>query len=126
MGASDWLPTFQGMKLTMTKEPIWATKIHTSSSGLESRIALQGTPRYRYSMEIEFLRTAKNNNECATLIDFLNARAGSWDWFFITDPSTTPPIAQKVRFEGDGFTMKQFAHGYYSAQFKLITVKETA
>lgn len=112
-----------GLLLKTQKTPLWATKVHTSSSGLESRIALQSTPRYRYSVEIEFLRNRATLTEATDLLAFLNARYGSFDFFNFYDKLQVTPGYVYVRFEDDGFTFKEFASGFWSANLKLISLK---
>jgi hypothetical protein len=77
------------MDIAIKRTPIFATKIQTASSGKELRASFQSTPRYRYSLPLNFLRQAVLNadtDEVAMLLNIFNAAKGRWDSFLYTDP----------------------------------------
>lgn len=115
-------PSFAGLKMNVRRAPVFATKVQTSPSGKEVRGVFQSTPRYRYVLDMEFLRTAVNGNEVTTLLNFLETHKGSWDSFLFNDPLTGSQV--RVRFEEDELEVEQFASGFWSVKnIKLITVK---
>lgn len=115
-------PVFAGLKLNAKRTRIDATKIGTSSSGKETRAVLQSTPRYRYVVELEFVRTYANGNEVDTLMNFIAARQGAYDTFFLPDPYTGANVL--VRFENDEQTIEQLYSGIWSVKsLNLISVK---
>jgi len=115
-------PTFVGLKMGVVRTPVYATKIQTASSGKESRASFQSTPRYEYSIQLEFLRTAVNGNEVTTLLAFIDAHKGSFEDFLFPDPYLGSNV--RVRFTDDKTVFTQFASGYWSvSNINLISVK---
>ena len=50
------------------------------------RVAWWTYPRYKYTLEFEFLRTYGSFDELDTLLAMLQRHMGKWDSFLITDP----------------------------------------
>jgi hypothetical protein len=120
--SSSVFPTFAGLKINVKRTPVYATKVSTSSSGKETRLSFQSTPRFRYSLELEFLRTAVNGNEVATLLAFIDTMKGAWDDFLFNDPYSGSQV--RVRFEEEAVQYEQFASGYWLVKsLSLISVK---
>lgn len=84
----------------------WSTAVRESASGREYRASLGYTfPRYRYSVPMEFLRLAPDN-ELATLTGFFNARGGRREDFLYTDPQANTIATPQVIGTGDGVTTR--------------------
>lgn len=49
-------PAYMGTKINLKRAPIFDTAVVVSASGMEQRTSWQSTPRYKYSLDIEFLR----------------------------------------------------------------------
>jgi hypothetical protein len=82
-------PNLPGMDVAIKRTPIYATKVQTASSGKELRASFQSTPRYRYSLPLNFLRQAvlnATNDEAAQLLAFFGTHKGKWDSFWLPDP----------------------------------------
>lgn len=96
-------PSFIGLMWGSTKTPIWKTLKRETVSGKELRVALSTTPRYRYTLSYEVLRSASAYAELQSLVGFFNARRGSWDDFLYTDPDDN--VVTTATFgTGDGVT----------------------
>jgi hypothetical protein len=94
------------MDIAIKRTPIFATKIQTASSGKELRASFQSTPRYRYSLPLNFLRQAVLNagtDEVAMLLNIFNAAKGRWDSFLYTDPYSNTAVNTPFG-TGDGST----------------------
>lgn len=84
--SSSVFPALAGLTWGTKKSPIWNTRIQTSISGRETRIQLASLPRWRWTLNYEFLRAA-TPFEYQQLADFFNSRAGAWDSFLYSDPT---------------------------------------
>ena len=81
-------PTMAGLDIAIKRTPVYATKVQTASSGKELRASFQSTPRFRYSLPLNFLRQAVLNmdgDEAAQLLAFFGAHKGKWDSFWLPD-----------------------------------------
>ena len=81
-------PTMAGLDIAIKRTPVYATKVQTASSGKEMRASFQSTPRFRYSLPLNFLRQAVLNmdgDEAAQLLAFFGAHKGTWDSFWLPD-----------------------------------------
>lgn len=77
-------PVLSGQGWNTIKTPMWSTKIQTSRSGRELRLAYYNIPIYKFSLTYEFLR-AGTKTELQQLMSFFNARQGSFDTFLYDD-----------------------------------------
>lgn len=87
-------PTLPGLGWSVIKTPNWTTKVQRSVSGKETRTALESFPRWKFALKYEFLRQDAAYLEIQTLVDFFNARQGSYDSFLFTDPNDNAVTAQ--------------------------------
>lgn len=81
-------PSMAGLDIAIKRMPVYATKIQTASSGKELRASFQSTPRFRYSLPLNFLRQAVLNmdaDEAAQLLAFFDTHKGRWDSFWLPD-----------------------------------------
>lgn len=84
------------------RAPVWKTTIKGSTSGREWRSASMLTPRYRYTLQYNFLRS-NSTQQFQSLFGFFNARGGSFDDFLFLDPDDHTVTAQPFGV-GDGTT----------------------
>lgn len=86
------------------RAPVWKTTIKATPSGREWRSASMLTPRYRYTLQYNFLRSKAALQEFQTLFGFFNARSGSFDSFLFRDPDDNTVANQPVG-TGDGIVL---------------------
>ena len=96
-------PVLPGLTFGATKAPIWSSTVKTAASGREYRASLYGVPRYRYTLQYEFLRDQAAYAELSTLLSFFNQVSGNYDSFLFTDPDDNAVTAQAFGI-GDGVT----------------------
>lgn len=96
------LPSLLGLGFPVTRAPVFATRVQTSISGKEVRIADQVYPRYKWTVDFNFLR-ANALAEFQSLIGFFNARQGQFDTFLYQDATDNAVTAQVIG-TGDGST----------------------
>lgn len=77
--------TLPGITWPRKRTPVWKTSVSTTPSGREWRRRNALTPRYRYSLQYSFLRSAAAYNEFQALFGFFNARGGSAESFLFDD-----------------------------------------
>jgi hypothetical protein len=75
-----------GAKINLKRRPVYATGIATASDGSELRASWQTYPRYRYTLSIEFLRSAAAYAEFQRVMSAFEQMAGAYDSFLIVDP----------------------------------------
>ena len=97
-------PVLPGLMFGATKAPIWSTVLKTAASGREYRASLFQVPRYRYTLQYEFLRDQVAYTELPTLLSFFNQVGGNWDSFLFSDPDDNAVTAQAFGI-GDGTTL---------------------
>lgn len=105
--SSAVFPALAGLEWNVAKVASWNSRVQGSVGGYETRIALQSLPRWRWTLQYEFLRQATAYAEFQTLADFFNARKGRYDSFLYTDPTDsviadTSPATRQVFGTGDG------------------------
>lgn len=133
MSGTFTIDTLPGVKIDVSRTPVYATAVQTSIGGKEVRTYFQSTPRYRYSLSIEFLRSPARGaftTEAQALVDFFDGQIGRYDTFTFYDPllvethGRTANAAKTVRFDSDEITFKRFANGFWQvASVDLISVK---
>jgi uncharacterized protein (TIGR02217 family) len=96
-------PTLPGLGWSMTRTPIWSTKIQKATSGKETRAAFQSFPLYKFTLTYEVLRGGTAYQEYQTLLGFYNQRQGSYDDFLFTFAGDSSVAAQNFG-TGDGAT----------------------
>lgn len=124
---SGTFPTnLPGLKINVTRRPIFNTKIQTSRSGKELRVAWYATPLYEYTMEFELLRQGTISGavytELATVLAFFEAQKGAWDTFNYTDPYDA--VTRVCRFVEDSLEFQKISTNRWELKkLKLISVK---
>lgn len=120
-------PSLPGLGINVSRTPVYATNILTSASGKEQRASYWSTPRYRYTLALNFVRQANYSpntasDEMATLIAFIDSVKGAWDTFYFTDPYDSS--TKTVRFEMDEFEFERIVNKCWDGKtLKMITVK---
>lgn len=99
-------PVFPGIEFKTTRTPVWSTLIQQAASGREVRVGLWSSPRYRWKLSYEFLRSDPASPEFQTLVGFYNARRGPFESFLYRDPDDHAVSGQAVA-TGNG-TAKSF------------------
>lgn len=131
----DLLP---GVKIDVSRVPVYATLIQTSSSGKEARASFQAAPRYKFNMTIEFLRSPARGvftTEAQQLQDFFDLQQGRKGSFTYFDPLLVETYGRVgtagaggsgrlCRFDADEIEFKRFSNGFWQvAAVPLISVK---
>ena len=98
--STEVFPSLAGLEYPVVRTPIFRTLIQETTSGEESRAALQLYPRWHWTMSFNFLRDDANN-EFRTLLAFFLARKGSFDSFLFDDVDDNAVTGQPIG-EGDG------------------------
>lgn len=123
--SSVYFPTLAGMKMEVTRTPRWSTKIHTSSSGREQRVARFSSPIVEFELKFDVLRqgfAGGSTTEATTLQDFFNARQGALDTFWFVDP--LDGTTRTVRFKEDSLKLDRVVKGIWQAgKVVLVEVK---
>jgi hypothetical protein len=112
--------------MVTTREPFFATKIQEARSGKELATAWWSLPKYRYTIQVGFLREAAGRvysyAELSTLTSFFEAQKGSFDTFSFVDPKDG--TVRTCRFEEDGMVFERDEFGIWVVKtIKLRTVK---
>lgn len=94
-------PALPGLAWPTKRTPLWKTKVSTTPSGREFRTAPMLVPRYRYTLQYDFLRSSAALQEYQTLFGFFNARSGAFDTFLYRDPDDNTISGQPIGV-GDG------------------------
>jgi hypothetical protein len=131
--------TLPGLKMECTRTPVYATLIQTSSSGKEGRAVFQSTPRYKFSLAFEFLRSPARGGiyttEAQALVDFFDLQKGRFDTFTFYDPLLVETYGRSgtagaggsgrtCRFDSDEVKFQRFNTGFWQvAAVDLISVK---
>jgi hypothetical protein len=135
-----------GLALDLGKETLHSTSVQTGISGREDRTIWTSTPRFRFRLVYNFLRTGVNvaaaasapgaftygsYSELAVVQKFVADHYGTGDSFLMYDPgvvlaedSTHDPAQKRVRFEDDGVQMVRLFSGVWTASLRLISVVE--
>jgi uncharacterized protein (TIGR02217 family) len=97
-------PALSGFDIRVSRAPVYSTLIQPGASGKELRASFQSYPRYRYTLNLNWVRQAgfsprTASDEVATILQFFADHHGAWDSFLFTDPQES------------GVTAKQFGTG---------------
>ena len=79
-------PTLPGLDIAVVRTSVYKTQIQEASSGKELRAARWIYPRYRFSLNFNYLRGAPVLAEWQTLFGFLARHLGAFDSFLFADP----------------------------------------
>jgi phage-related protein len=125
--SSSVFPSLPGIDIAVERESFFKTTIHETASGKEDRTAWMNTPRYRYRVAFNVLRTSVTApspwgaySEPGVIINFLDAHKGAQDSFLFDDPYTA--VQTRVRFQEDSLNIKQIASGFWECSFELVSV----
>jgi hypothetical protein len=125
--SSEVFPTLPCLNVAVQREPSYATEVHESVSGLETRVSWRTLPRIRYRLKINAARTGTAApspfaamSEMAALLHFLDAHRGSFESFLYPDPYTAGNV--RVRLVEDSLAMTQIVPGVWSVDsLELVT-----
>lgn len=100
------LPYLPGQTVTVTKAPLWSTKVVRATSGRERRTALWPYPLWQFELSYEVLRHKPTNDELMQFWEFFNAAQGQFGAWLFVDPSDCqiPSTAPDSFGTGDGST----------------------
>lgn len=96
-------PTLPGIKMEMTRKPVWKTVIKESISGLEVRAASMAYPIWEFTLQYDFLRSSAAMEELQTLVAFYNKMKGAYDDFLWSVPEDNS-VTDYLFGTGDGAT----------------------
>jgi hypothetical protein len=85
--------SLKGFSLECTRTHLTKTNVQESVSGKEWRTTWWTSPRYKYSVQFEFLRNA-SRFELNTVFDLISRHMGAWDSFLLEDPEDKVAIDQ--------------------------------
>lgn len=116
------LPDFPGLTIRIKRTTgIWPVKIQVSQAGYEQRAVLASQPRFRYTLEYEFLNAnEESGDEIASLMGFIDGVRGRLDSFTIEDPITHDDV--NVRLDPESAEFEQFGEGVWKGSLPLISV----
>ena len=87
--STQLLPSIPGITYPWTRKPMFQTRKQEAISGKETRIADWSTPRYQWTLPVQFLRTGTffqaTYAEYATLESFFESLLGGWDTWLYQD-----------------------------------------
>lgn len=105
--SSVLFPTLAGLGWSVTRAPVWQTRVQQSISGKETRLADWSYPRWQWSLTFDVLRQGAVGGqtfaEFETLAGFVNARQGRFDSFLYQDADDNAVTGQQIG-TGDGAT----------------------
>lgn len=107
------LPAFPGWDISFKRSAEWKNTLLESDSGRDFAIRHWVTPRYRYEMKLNLLRSG-TERELQSFIGFFNTHRGSYDTWLFEDP------------DDRAVTLEQFGIGNGAAtQFQLTRSWDT-
>ena len=121
-------PVLPGRDVGVARETIYKVAVAEAVSGREDRTILSSSPRYRFPLKHNYLRTNANApapwasyTELAVVQFFLDAHYGNGDSFHIVDPydGTTDRV---VRFVDGTLRLERVTPGWWRCEFDLISV----
>jgi uncharacterized protein (TIGR02217 family) len=98
------LPSLAGLGFDVVRTPLWDTTVQTAASGKETRITRQVSPRWRWELAFNVLRSNASYNELQQLAGFFNARQGRFDTFLYQDADDYIVSGQTIG-QGDGVSV---------------------
>jgi uncharacterized protein (TIGR02217 family) len=79
-------PELPGLGFGVIRAQVWRNSVRETDSGREFSRAIWSSPRRRYRLKYEFLRSGQAFPEMQTLLAFFNAHQGSFDTWRFRDP----------------------------------------
>ncbi|GAO01922.1 DUF2460 domain-containing protein [Anaeromyxobacter sp. PSR-1] len=121
-------PELPGLDVEVERETIYRSSVFETAGGKEQRAAYWSTPRYRYQLRWNVLRTDvmapapwAAYSEVATVQKFFDDHLGSWDSFLMNDPYSGSQV--RVRFVQDSLKLHRIVPGIWEAEATVISVK---
>jgi hypothetical protein len=120
-------PTLPGLDIATKRSEIYSTGVQAAVSGKDLRAAWWSTPKYQYTLTINFLRQANFSlqtvgDELVTLTNFYETHKGQWDSFLFNDP--VDGVQRRVRFMQDSLDLEQIVRlAWKGGSIKLLSVK---
>lgn len=112
-------PAFVGIKPSVRRTPVYATRVFEAISGAEQRISWRASARYKYQIEFEVARNAYN--EPQSLLAFIDYHKGRSDSFIYTDPYDGLDV--RVRFDDDEPELVRLVGGIWQVKrLSMISV----
>lgn len=96
-------PSLAGLGWDVVRTSEWRTGLQESVSGKETQIAYWSSPRYRWELTFDLLRSAAGYAEFQTLLGFFDQMQGRGGRFLFADPDDCSVSGQAVG-TGDGTT----------------------
>jgi len=97
------LPSLAGLGFDVVRTPVWDTIVQQAISGMETRVAKQSSPRWKWELTYNVLRSNAAFGELQALAGFFNARQGMFDTFLYQDADDNAVTGQQIG-AGDGST----------------------
>jgi uncharacterized protein (TIGR02217 family) len=94
-------PSLPGLAWSVTRRPLWQTRVQTSVSGRETRTADWSAPRWQWELAYELLRDDASD-ELRSLLGFFLLRQGAFDSFLFRDPDDNAVTGQTIDLNADG------------------------
>jgi hypothetical protein len=113
-------PTFPGIDVRIRRTKVYDTEIQEAASGVELRPSIKATPRFRYELTYNFLRTAAGTQEAQALEAHFDAHGGRRESFLFDDP--LDGVRRATRFDQDELEFEQIIPGLWTCTVELITV----
>lgn len=118
-------PSLVGQAMEVSREPVYPITVYTSKGGKEDVTLWSPTPRWRYKVKLNVLRSYVNMvgawgtlSEIAVVQWFISTHYGSWDAFHFIDPYDSSD--RLVRFvEGSNPTVR-VVNGVWQGSLDLI------
>jgi uncharacterized protein (TIGR02217 family) len=120
-------PTLPGLTWPTRRAPLWKTTVKTSTSGRSWRRAHMRYPRYRISLQYNFLRSAAAAGEFQALFGFFNARNGGADNFLFLCPDDQAVTAQAFGVGNGAATQWQLVRalgGFVEPVYDLVAAPQ--
>lgn len=97
------LPSLAGLGFDVVRTPQWDTVVQQALNGMETRIARQTYPRWKWELTYNVLRSNVSYGELQQLAGFFNERQGKYDTFLYQDADDNSVTGQSLG-TGDGST----------------------
>ncbi len=109
-------PTLPGLTWSVTKSPIWKTRVQTSVRGRELRIRDQIYPRWKFQQVYSFLngnvRCVPGYTEIQIMMDFFLDVCGSWASWLFYDPTDNVVENQPIGIGNGSNTTFQLSRSF--------------
>jgi uncharacterized protein (TIGR02217 family) len=114
-------PTLPGLTWSVTKSPMWKTRVQTSVRGRELRIRDQIYPRWKFQQVYSFLngsvRCTPGVTDIQVMMNFFQTVQGSWDNWLFNDPTDNFVANQLIGIGAGAPAAFQLARTFYDGGF---------